>query len=111
DGMAPGDKRILGWDAAGVVHSVGGNVHGFKPGDRVWYAGNIERNGAYAALQTVDERIVSHMPSSLSFEEAAALPLSSITAWEILFDRFRTHLTNPSHQKSILIIGGAGGVG
>lgn len=111
DGMAPGDKRILGWDAAGVVHSVGDNVHGFKPGDRVWYAGNIERDGAYAAFQAVDELIVSHMPSSLSFREAAALPLSSITAWEILFDRFRTHLTAPSHPKSILIVGGAGGVG
>ncbi|NZA27968.1 zinc-binding alcohol dehydrogenase family protein [Luteimonas sp. SJ-92] len=111
DGMAPGDKRILGWDATGVVHSVGGNVRGFKPGDRVWYAGNIEREGAYAEFQAVDERIVSHMPSSLGFEEAAALPLASITAWEILFDRFRTHLTTPSHQKSILVVGGAGGVG
>lgn len=111
DGMAPGDQRILGWDAAGVVHGVGRNVRGFKPGDRVWYAGNIERDGAYAAFQAVDERIVSHMPSSLGFEEAAALPLSSITAWEILFDRFRAHLATPSHQKSILIVGGAGGVG
>jgi zinc-binding alcohol dehydrogenase family protein len=111
DGMAAGDKRILGWDAAGVVTSVGSKVLAFQPGDRVWYAGNIERDGAYAAFQTVDERIVSHMPSSLGFEEAAALPLASITAWEILFDRFRTHLTTPGHQKSILIVGGAGGVG
>jgi NADPH:quinone reductase len=111
DGMVPGDKRILGWDAAGVVHSVGANVRRFKPGDRVWYAGNIARDGSYAAFQSVDERIISHMPSSLSFEEAAALPMSTITAWEILFDRFRTHLTTPTHQKSILIVGGAGGVG
>ncbi|WP_202844544.1 zinc-binding alcohol dehydrogenase family protein [Luteimonas saliphila] len=111
DGMVPGDQRILGWDATGIVHSVGDKVHGFKPGDRVWYAGNIERDGAYAAFQAVDERIVGHMPSSLGFEEAAALPLASITAWEILFDRFRTHLTSPSRQKSILIVRGAGGVG
>jgi zinc-binding alcohol dehydrogenase family protein len=111
DGMAPGDKRILGWDAAGVVTGVGSKVLAFQPGDRVWYAGHIEREGAYAAFQAVDERIVSHMPSSLGFEEAAALPLASITAWEILFDRFRTHLTTPGHQKSILIVGGAGGVG
>lgn len=111
DGMSPGDKRILGWDAAGIVHSVGANVRGLKPGDRVWYAGNIARDGAYAAFQAVDERIIGHMPSSLGFEEAAALPLSTITAWEILFDRFRTHLTTPTRQKSILIVGGAGGVG
>lgn len=111
DGMVSGDKKILGWDAAGTVHSVGANVRRFKPGDRVWYAGNIARDGAYAAFQAVDERIISHMPSSLGFEEAAALPLSTITAWEILFDRFRTHLATPAQQKSILIVGGAGGVG
>lgn|SRR5512138_656502 len=111
DGMAPGDRRILGWDAAGVVHSVGADVRDFKPGDRVWYAGSIARDGAYAAFQAVDERIISHMPISLTFDQAAALPLSSITAWEILFDRFRTHLATPSRQKSILIVGGAGGVG
>lgn len=111
DGMAPGDKRILGWDAAGVVHEVGSSVRDFKPGDRVWYAGNIARDGAYAAFQAVDERIISHMPSSLAFDQAAALPLSAITAWEILFDRFRVHLETPSRQKSILIVGGAGGVG
>lgn len=111
DGMAPGDKRILGWDAAGVVHAVGADVRDFKPGDRVWYAGNIARDGAYAAFQAVDERIISHMPSSLTFDQAAALPLSAITAWEILFDRFRTHLGTPNQQKSILVVGGAGGVG
>lgn len=111
DGMAPGDKRILGWDAAGVIQSVGDNVQSFKPGDKVWYAGNIARDGAYAAFQAVDERIISHMPSSLSYEEAAALPLSSITAWEILFDRLKVHLAPPTQQKSILIIGASGGVG
>lgn len=111
DGMAQGDKRILGWDAAGTIHSVGSNVQHFKPGDKVWYAGNIAREGAYAEYQAVDERIISHMPTSLSYEEAAALPLSSITAWEILFDRLKVHLAPPTQQKSILIIGAAGGVG
>lgn len=111
DGMVPGDRRILGWDAAGVVQGVGSDVRGFKPGDRVWYAGNIAREGAYATLQAVDERIASHMPTSLAFDQAAALPLSAITAWEILFDRFRTHLVPPSRQQSILIVGAAGGVG
>ncbi|MBN45180.1 MULTISPECIES: zinc-binding alcohol dehydrogenase family protein [unclassified Methylophaga] len=111
DGMATGDKRILGWDAAGVIHSVGDNVQSFKPGDKVWYAGNISRDGAYAAFQAVDERIISHMPSSLGYEEAAALPLSSITAWEILFDRLKVQLAPPTQQKSILIIGAGGGVG
>ena len=111
DGMSPGDKRILGWDAAGVVQDAGADVRDFKPGDRVWYAGNIARDGAYAAFQAVDERIISHMPASLTFDQAAALPLSTITAWEILFDRFRTHLANPNQQQSILIVGGAGGVG
>ena len=111
DGMAPGERRILGWDSAGVVREVGEDVRDFKPGDRVWYAGSIAREGAYAALQAVDERIISHMPSSLTFDQAAALPLAAITAWEILFDRFRVHLETPSRRRSILIVGGAGGVG
>lgn len=111
DGMAPGDQRILGWDAAGVVRSVGALVRGFQPGDRVWYAGNIARDGAYAELQAVDGRIISHMPSRLGFEAAAALPLSAITAWEMLFDRFRIHLAAPTRPKTILVVGGAGGVG
>lgn len=111
DGMAPGDRRILGWDAAGVVQQVGPAVRGFAPGDRVWYAGSIAREGAYAAFQAVDERLVSHMPASLPFEQAAALPLTAITAWEILFDRFRVHLAPPTRRQSILVIGGAGGVG
>ena len=111
DGMAPGERRILGWDAAGVVREVGDDVRDFKPGDRVWYAGCIARDGAYAAFQAVDERIISHMPSSLTFDQAAALPLAAITAWEILFDRFRVHLETPSRRRSILFVGGAGGVG
>jgi NADPH2:quinone reductase len=111
DGVAPGDRRILGWDAAGVVQQAGAEAGTFRPGDRVWYAGSIARDGAYAALQAVDERLVSHMPASLTFEQAAALPLTAITAWEILFDRFRVQLVPPSRQQSILVIGGAGGVG
>lgn len=102
--------RILGWDAAGVVESVGGNVSLFKKGDRVFYAGDITRNGSNASHQLVDENIVGRMPKSLDFPQAAALPLTSITAWEALFDRLKI---NPAadKDKQILIIGGAGGVG
>src|ERR1700674_326696 len=104
--------RVLGWDAAGVVKQVGAEVTLFKTGDAVFYAGDITRPGSNAALQLVDERIVGAKPGSLSFEQAAALPLTSITAWEALFDRLR--VPTPPHavpRKSILIIGGAGGVG
>ena len=102
--------RVLGWDAAGIVESVGDKVSLFKPGDRVFYAGDITRSGSNAAYQLVDERIVGGMPESLDFAEAAALPLTSITAWEALFDRLKI---NPQTDKGkqILIIGGAGGVG
>ncbi len=103
-----GEYKIIGWDAAGVVESVGDEVTLFAPGDRVWYAGEITRPGSNAEFQCVDERIVSKMPESLSFEQAAALPLTSITAWEILFERFK--LTEQS-EGELLIIGGAGGVG
>lgn len=104
--------RVLGWDAAGVVEAVGPEVTMFKPGDRVFYAGSIVRPGANSEFHLVDERIVGLMPASLSFEQAAALPLTSITAWESLFDRLK--VSTPPHampRKSILIIGGAGGVG
>lgn len=111
DGMAVGERRVLGWDAAGVVQQVGAEVRGFQPGDRVWYAGSIVRDGAYARFQAVDERLVSRMPGSLGFDAAAALPLTAITAWEILFDRFKVHLAAPSRQQTLLVIGGAGGVG
>lgn len=114
---APKDKveaspRVLGWDAAGVVEQVGRDVTLFKPGDRVFYAGDITRPGSNSALQAIDERIVGRMPTSLSFAQAAALPLTAITAWEALFDRLR--VPTPPHaqpQRSILLIGGAGGVG
>ncbi|MCQ8820382.1 zinc-binding alcohol dehydrogenase family protein [Pseudoalteromonas agarivorans] len=106
---AEGEYKVIGWDATGVVKSVGENVSLFKPGDKVWYAGDITRSGSNAQFQLVDERIVGHMPSSLSYGEAAALPLTSITAWELLFDRLNVAKSDDS--KSILVIGAAGGVG
>lgn len=105
---ADGQPRILGWDAAGVVESVGPQVTLFKPGEKVWYAGDITRPGSNAELQLVDERIVSRMPSSLGFAEAAALPLTAITAWELIFDRFRVEAEEPG---TLLVVGAAGGVG
>ncbi|KPW02635.1 MULTISPECIES: zinc-binding alcohol dehydrogenase family protein [unclassified Pseudoalteromonas] len=106
---AEGEYKVIGWDATGVVKSVGENVSLFKPGEKVWYAGDITRSGSNAQFQLVDERIVGHMPSSLSYGEAAALPLTSITAWELLFDRLNVAKNDDS--KSILVIGAAGGVG
>lgn len=103
-----GEYKVLGWDAAGVVESVGADVSLFKAGDKVWYAGDLTRQGTNAEFHLVDERIAAKMPSSIGFPEAASLPLTSITAWEILFDRLK--LTQDS-KGSILIIGAAGGVG
>ena len=82
-----GQHKIVGWDAVGEVVAVGGQVSLFKPGDQVWYAGDITRSGSNAEFQLVDERIVGNKPQSLSNTEAAAMPLTSITAWELLFDR------------------------
>ena len=112
---APKDKtesqpRVLGWDAAGVVEAVGPEVSLFKPGDRVYYAGDITRPGSNSEYQLVDERIVGRTPASLSNAEAAALPLTAITAWEGLFDRLRIS-RDDNTEKTLLIIGGAGGVG
>lgn len=103
-----GEFKVLGWDASGTVEQVGAEVRMFAPGDRVWYAGAIDRAGANAEFHLVDERIVSKMPQSLDFAEAAAMPLTTITAWEILFDRFGL---NQASTGTLLIIGGAGGVG
>jgi zinc-binding alcohol dehydrogenase family protein len=105
-----GEAMVLGWDASGVVESVGDQVTLFKPGDEVFYAGDITRPGSYAEYQLVDERIVSHKPGSLSDQEAAALPLTSITAWELLFDRFKMQ---DKHEEPpvLLVIGASGGVG
>lgn len=89
DGTTP---VILGWDAVGTVRAIGPEVSGFAVGDRVWYAGDITRPGSNAELQCVDERIVGHLPRSLSFAQGAALPLTAITAWEVLFDRLEITL-------------------
>ncbi|MCK4980997.1 MAG: zinc-binding alcohol dehydrogenase family protein [Candidatus Delongbacteria bacterium] len=103
-------EKILGWDASGVVESIGGEVENFKVGDEVFYAGDITRDGSYASHQLVDERIVGIKPQNLSFEQSAAMPLTSIAAWEALFDRLNIS-PEKDKSKSILIIGGAGGVG
>jgi NADPH2:quinone reductase len=102
--------KVLGYDAAGVVAAVGPDVTLFKPGDEVWYAGSIIRPGTNSEFHLVDERIVGARPRSLDFASAAALPLTSITAWEVLFDRFGI-ARNGGEGKSLLIVGGAGGVG
>ncbi len=105
-----GGPRVLGFDAAGVVVEAGAEVAGYEVGDEVFYAGDVTRPGSNAALQAVDERIVGRKPARLDFTEAAGLPLTSITAWEMLFDAFR--LTEGAHQgQTLLVIGGAGGVG
>ena len=103
--------RVLGWDIAGVVKSVGAEVSLFKPGDAVYYAGSIMRQGGNSEFHLVDERIVGRKPANLGFAEAAALPLTTITAWEALFDRMSISKTGGCAGKSLLIINGAGGVG
>ncbi|WP_428718898.1 zinc-binding alcohol dehydrogenase family protein [Undibacterium curvum] len=108
---ADGDWKVLGWDAAGVVRAVGPDATNFKVGDSVWYAGSIARSGSNAELQLVDERIVGKMPASLDFAQAAALPLTGITAWEMLFDRLDIAQDITPSSASLLIIGAAGGVG
>lgn len=108
---APGQHRILGWDAAGIVRAVGPKAEGFSVGDEVYYAGVINRPGAYAQYQAVDARIVAKKPASLSFAEAAALPLTALTAWETLFDRLRVNDPVPGADPALLLIGAAGGVG
>jgi len=106
-----GELKVLGWDAAGVVHAVGSAVTLFKSGDEVFYAGSFDRQGANAQFHAVDERIVGRKPRSLDYANAVALPLTSLTAWELLFDRFRVDYGKGGERGSLLIIGGAGGVG
>lgn len=113
---SPKDKvedapRVIGYDASGVVEAVGPDVTLFRPGDEVYYAGDITRPGTNQEFHLVDERIVGRKPSSLSFAEAAALPLTTITAYESLFHRLRIDRDGADAGRSILIIGGAGGVG
>jgi len=103
--------RILGWDASGEVIAVGSEVKSFAVGEQVFYAGDITRSGSNSEYQLVDERIVGKKPTSLTFDQAAALPLTSITAWEALFERLGISAHGEDAGKSILIIGGAGGVG
>jgi zinc-binding alcohol dehydrogenase family protein len=106
-----GEIKVLGYDAAGVVKAAGPAVKLFKPGDEVFYAGSIARQGTNSELHCVDERIVGPKPKSLGFAQAAALPLTGITAWELLFDRFGLVPGDTQRKGSLLVIGGAGGVG
>ena len=106
-----GAAKVLGWDVAGVVKAVGSDVTLFKAGDKVYYAGSLVRPGGNSELHTVDERIVGHMPLSLGFAEAAALPLTAITAWELLFERLQVAEGKDDQGQSLLIVGAAGGVG
>ncbi|GGP26007.1 zinc-binding alcohol dehydrogenase family protein [Silvimonas amylolytica] len=112
-GVSPqnGEPKVIGWDAAGIVRAVGSSVSLFKPGDRVWYAGSLTRPGTNSELHLVDERIAGPMPGTLDFAQAAALPLTAITAWELLFDRLQVLANNAPSGKKLLIIGAAGGVG
>ncbi|MBB4348119.1 MULTISPECIES: zinc-binding alcohol dehydrogenase family protein [Rhizobiaceae] len=109
--LEPGQYKVLGYDAAGVVKAVGPDVKLFKPGDEVYYAGAINRQGTNAEFHLVDERIVGPKPKTLSFEQAAALPLTAITAYETLFHRMRVQDKVASAWNAVLLIGGAGGVG
>lgn len=102
------EPKVLGWDAAGVVIETGPDVTLFKPGDEVWYAGDLTRPGTNSEYHLVDERIAAKKPESLTFQEAAALPLTSLTAWELLFDRLAI---SPTEKSTLLITGAAGGVG
>ncbi|KAB8309733.1 zinc-binding alcohol dehydrogenase family protein [Rouxiella chamberiensis] len=101
--------KILGWDASGIVKAVGSAVKNFKAGDEVWYAGDITRSGSNASEQLIDSRIVSVKPRSLNWAQAAAMPLTTLTAWEALFEHLK--IQEASDDKTLLIIGGAGGVG
>lgn len=103
--------KVLGWDAVGEVVAVGESVQHFKVGDQVWYAGDLTRQGTNAEYQLVDERIVGRKPASITAAEAAAMPLTTITAWELLFDRLGFDLNSDASGKTLLIVGAAGGVG
>lgn len=111
-GLPPpaGTARVLGWDAAGTVRAIGSAVQGFAPGDRVWYAGAIDRPGSNAELQRVDHRIAALRPRTLDAGQAAAMPLTTITAWELLFDRLGVAPGGGAGQR-LLVTGAAGGVG
>jgi NADPH:quinone reductase len=103
--------RILGWDAVAEVLDCGSAAVGFRPGDIVWYAGDVSRAGAYAQRQAVDHRLVAHAPRIASQVDAASLPLTSLAAWELLFERFEVPRAPQKVKASLLVLGGAGGVG
>jgi NADPH2:quinone reductase len=108
---AEAQPRVLGFDAAGTVEAVGDEVSGFKVGDEVYYAGDVTRAGSNAQYQAVDARLVAHRPKRIDFAATAALPLTALTAWELLFERMPYNSENGGEGKSLLIIAGAGGVG
>ena len=105
----PGGWRLLGWDAVGRVEALGQRTGGFAVGDRVWYAGALNRAGCNAELQLVDWRLVARAPQSHRPAEAAALPLTSLTAWELLFDRLRLPQGADAAGRVLLVVAGAGG--
>lgn len=107
----PGGWRTVGWDAAGVVEAVSSDVTGFAPGDEVYFAGDITRPGSYAEYVCVDERIAAPKPATLSFAEAAAIPLTALTAWEALFEQLRVGAGAENRDRTLLVVGGGGGVG
>jgi zinc-binding alcohol dehydrogenase family protein len=107
-----GEARILGWDASGVVRAVGPDARDFRAGDEVWYAGTLSRPGTNSEFHLVDERIVGRKPAALSHAQAASLPLTGLTAWELLFDRLGApRKSDPGEGGALLILGAAGGVG
>ncbi|AHG62199.1 zinc-binding alcohol dehydrogenase family protein [Advenella mimigardefordensis] len=106
-----GETKVLGWDAVGKIVEIGDAVTLFKPGDEVFYAGSLVRPGANSQFHLVDERIVGRKPKTLNHAEAAAMPLTAITAWEMLFDRLDIRKPVPGAANAVVIIGGAGGVG
>ena len=109
--IEPSQWKVLGWDAAGIVTAIGPDVTLFQPGSEVFYAGAIDRPGTNAEYHLVDERIVGMKPKTIDWAEAAALPLTAITAWEMLFERLEVKKSVPGAANAIVIIGGAGGVG
>lgn len=106
-----GADKVLGWDVAGTVVAVGPEVRRFKPGDAVWYAGALDRPGANSEFHVVDERLVGRKPSTLGMAEAAALPLTTVTAWELMFERMGIPHGTQGRPATLLVIGAAGGVG
>lgn len=106
-----GEPIVLGMDAAGIVRATGAEVSLFKPGDRVWYSGSFQRQGSSSELHAVDERLVARMPESMAFAQAAALPLTAITAWELLFERMEIARHDAGPGGCLLVAGAAGGVG